>query len=205
MTALDRIRDDGVVAIIREKSAAEAASVLDELVGGGLHAVEVSLVTPGALEVVKAAAARAPDGVHIGVGTVLTVAEAEAAAECGATFIVAPTLDEGVVRAAVALGMDVLPGVATPTEAFRATQAGASAVKLFPASLWSPAALRDVRAAMPSLETVPTGGISLDGLGEWIRSGALAVGLGSALTRGGGTSERIDHVLREVQRAREAR
>ena len=204
MSALDQIRHDGVVAIIREPTPSEAASLLSSYIDAGLHAVEVSLVTPDALEVVKDAVARAPHGVHIGVGTVLTPHEALAAAASGASFIVSPTWDESVIRAALESGMDVLPGVATPTEALLATRAGATAVKLFPASLWTPASLRDVRSAMPWLETVPTGGVRLDSVGEWIRSGAMAVGLGSALTGGESTGERIAGILRDVQRAKEA-
>lgn len=202
MSALDQIRRDGVVAIIRESTASDAASVLSSVIDAGLHAVEVSLVTPDALEVVKDAVARVPQGVHVGVGTVLTVMDALAAAASGATFIVAPTWDESVIRVALEAGMDVLPGVATPTEALMATRAGATAVKLFPASLWTPASLRDVRSAMPWLETVPTGGVQVDSIGEWIRSGAIAVGLGSALTHGGNMGERIAGILREVQRSR---
>lgn len=202
MTALDRIREDGVVAIVRESSPGGAADAVARLVAAGLHALEVSLVTPGALDVVAEAITRAPVGVSIGVGTVMTAAEARSAAAVGASFIVTPALDSEVVRVAIDHGMDVLPGVMTPTEAVQAVRAGATAVKIFPASLWTPSALRDVRAAMPWLEAVPTGGVALDDAGQWIRAGAIAVGLGSALTRGDDVTERIAHLRADVARSR---
>lgn len=202
MTALDRIREDGVVAIVRESSPGSAADAVARLVAAGLHALEVSLVTPGALDVVAEAIARAPVGVSIGFGTVMTAAEARSAAAVGASFIVTPALDSEVVRVAIDHGMDVLPGVMTPTEAVQAVRAGATAVKIFPASLWKPSALRDVRAAMPWLEAVPTGGVAFDEAGQWIRAGAIAVGLGSALTRGDDLTERIARLRVDVARSR---
>ncbi|NYF16552.1 2-dehydro-3-deoxyphosphogluconate aldolase/(4S)-4-hydroxy-2-oxoglutarate aldolase [Microbacterium sp. AK009] len=180
--ALDVIRGQGVVAIVRARTADDAASTVDALLEAGIRAVEVSLVTPNALDVVRAAAAAAPDDVAVGVGTVLSVNDVTAAVTAGARFIVAPAFDASVVQAAIAAGIDVLPGVATPTEAVTAVAAGATAVKVFPASLWSPAVLREVRTALPWLTTVPTGGVSLETAPEWIRAGAAAVGIGSALT-----------------------
>lgn len=203
MTALERVREDGVVAIVREESPGAAAEAVARLIAAGLHALEVSLVTPGALDVVADAITRAPDGVSIGVGTVMNAADARSAAAVGASFIVSPALDSEVVRIAVNSGMDAFPGVMTPTEAVQAVRAGATAVKIFPASLWTPSALRDVRAAMPWLETVPTGGIALEHAGEWIRAGATAVGLGSALTRGNDTQERVARLREDLARARQ--
>ena len=158
MNALDIIRAQGVVAIVRSATPDEAATAVRTLVAAGLRAVEVSLVTPDALGVVERAIAESPEGVAIGVGTVLSPADAEASARVGAQFIVSPAFDADVIRTALANGMDVVPGVATPTEAVQAVRAGATAVKLFPASLWSPDVLHEVLVAMPWLETVPTGG-----------------------------------------------
>jgi 2-dehydro-3-deoxyphosphogluconate aldolase/(4S)-4-hydroxy-2-oxoglutarate aldolase len=183
MTAIDIIREQGVVAIVRSATAEDAARNVSTLIGAGLRAVEVSLVTPGALEVIRAAAADAPDGVVIGVGTALTVDNVRDAAAAGARFVVSPILREDVIKAALDLGMDTLPGVATPSEALQAIEWGSTLVKLFPASLWSPAVLREVLTALPWLETVPTGGVTLDSAADWIRAGGTALGIGSALTK----------------------
>lgn len=199
---LDTIRSQGVVAIVRAPTTESAAQAVDTLVAAGLRAVEVSLVTPGALDVVRDAAARAPEGVAIGVGTVLRPAEVEASLNAGARFLVSPSFDARVVAAAVEASLEILPGVATPTEAVNAVDAGAWAVKLFPASLWSPGILREVRAALPWLETVPTGGITPESAPEWIRAGAIAVGIGSALTAAGDPANAARRLLASIGAAR---
>jgi 2-dehydro-3-deoxyphosphogluconate aldolase/(4S)-4-hydroxy-2-oxoglutarate aldolase len=118
------------------------------------------------------------------VGTVLRAREVTAAARAGAEFIVSPSFDSEVLGATQALGLLSVPGVATPSEAVRAKLLGADFQKLFPASAWSPAVMSDVLAALPDLGFIPTGGVSLDDAPLWIRAGAVAVGLGGALTRG---------------------
>ncbi|WP_457100350.1 bifunctional 4-hydroxy-2-oxoglutarate aldolase/2-dehydro-3-deoxy-phosphogluconate aldolase [Microbacterium sp. P5_E9] len=204
MNALQIIGAQGVVAIVRSATPEEAATAVATLLDAGLRAVEVSLVTPGALDVVRDAAAHAPQDAVIGVGTVLTVAQAKASADAGARFIVSPAFDRGVVAEAAALGMLVLPGVATPTEAVDAAAAGAPAVKLFPASLWRPDVLREVRTALPWLQVVPTGGVSLTSAPEWIRAGALAVGVGSTLTRAENPGVTVRALLDAIAAARAA-
>jgi 2-dehydro-3-deoxyphosphogluconate aldolase/(4S)-4-hydroxy-2-oxoglutarate aldolase len=163
----------------------------------------VSLVTPQALEVVREAAASAPHGALIGVGTVLTVEQLIASDDAGARFVVSPSFNERVVREAAARGILALPGVATPTEAVDAIAAGAQAVKIFPASLWRPDVLREVRAALPWLEAVPTGGVTPANAPDWIRAGALAVGVGSALTRARHPGRAASELLSSIASARE--
>lgn len=202
MNALDIIRDQGVVAIVRNASAEEAARNVGVLVGAGLRAVEVSLVTPGAIEVIRKAAEEAPDGVAIGVGTALSVADVQAAAGAGATFVVSPILREDVIKATLDAGLTALPGVATPTEALQAVEWGSTLVKLFPASLWSPAVLKEVLAALPHLQTVPTGGVTLDGAPDWIAAGAVALGIGGALTRASDPSDVARRLVAAIAAAR---
>jgi 2-dehydro-3-deoxyphosphogluconate aldolase/(4S)-4-hydroxy-2-oxoglutarate aldolase len=202
LNALEAIRAQGVVAIVRSPSPEAAAAAVARLLGAGLRAVEVSLVTPDALEVVRDAAARAPHDVMIGVGTVLTVDQFHASVQAGAKFVVSPSFDRTVVHEAAAAGILALPGVATPTEAVNAVTAGASAVKLFPASLWRPDVLREVRAALPWLETVPTGGVTPSNAPDWIRAGALAVGVGSALTKAADPSAAAAELLSSIASAR---
>jgi 2-dehydro-3-deoxyphosphogluconate aldolase/(4S)-4-hydroxy-2-oxoglutarate aldolase len=182
LNALRLICDDGVVAIIRSASSEEALSLGKRVIEAGLRAVEVSLVTPDALAVISELVRIAPPGVAIGVGTALTTKHVESAVGAGASFIVSPTTRQSVIEAAVALGVVSLPGAATPTEAVQAAEWGADLIKIFPASLWSPRVLSDMLAALPDLRTVPTGGVTPANAASWILAGAVAVGIGSAVT-----------------------
>jgi 2-dehydro-3-deoxyphosphogluconate aldolase/(4S)-4-hydroxy-2-oxoglutarate aldolase len=197
-TVLGAVRAQGVVAVVRSADAATARATATALLDAGLGAVEVSLTTPGALDVV---AALTGEERTVGVGTVTSVAQYRDAVAAGAAFVVSPTLDVEVVRHARRDGVLAVPGTSTPTEGLAAVLAGAPLVKLFPASLWSPKALRDVLAALPDLPLVPTGGIGLDDVPTWWSHGAVAVGLGSRLSRGGpeDVSARVARLL--AQRA----
>jgi 2-dehydro-3-deoxyphosphogluconate aldolase/(4S)-4-hydroxy-2-oxoglutarate aldolase len=178
------IRDQRVIGIVRTSTAEEAHAAAAALLHAGLRVVEVSLVTPGALEVIRSLAGVATPGSHIGVGTVLRPDQVAAAVRSGAEFVVSPVLDADVVAAARAEDLVVIPGAATPSEAVQARRVGADMVKVFPASAWTPGVLRDVLSALPDIPFVPTGGVTLENAPEWIGAGAVAVGLGSALTRG---------------------
>lgn len=182
VTVLGAVRAQGVVAVVRSGDAATARAAAVALLDAGLGAVEVSLTTPGALDVVAALTAEERT---VGVGTVTSPAQYRDAVAAGAAFVVSPTLDLEVVGQARRDGVLAVPGTSTPTESLAAVLAGAPLVKLFPASLWSPKALRDVLAALPDLPLVPTGGIGLDDVPSWWSHGAVAVGLGSRLSRGG--------------------
>lgn len=201
-TAVEVIRKQGVVAIVRTATAEDAARNVATLIGAGLRVVEVSLVTPHALDVVRAALAEAPDGVKVGVGTALTADDVREAAAAGATFVVSPIVRESVIKTALELGLDTLPGAASPTEALQAVEWGATLVKLFPASLWSPAVLREVLTALPALQTVPTGGVTLDAAADWIRAGAIALGIGGALTRASDPADVARKLIAEIAAAR---
>jgi 2-dehydro-3-deoxyphosphogluconate aldolase/(4S)-4-hydroxy-2-oxoglutarate aldolase len=204
MSALERVRAQGVVAIVRSPTPEDAAAAVATLLDAGLRVVEVSLVTPQALDVVREAVASAPHDALIGVGTVLTIDDLLASEEAGARFVVSPSFDRRVVGEAAARGILAFPGIATPTEAVDAVAAGAPAVKIFPASLWRPEVLREVRAALPWLETVPTGGVTPANAPEWIRAGALAVGVGSALTKADDPAAAAAALLASIASAREA-
>ena len=184
-----RLREHRFVAIVRESGPDDARRVADRLLAAGVRLVEVSLTTPGALDVVAELAARTRDcaDVAIGAGTVLDVASAREAARLGASFVLSPVFDRDVVAAVRDAGLAAVPGCATPSEMLTVTRAGAGAVKVFPASLWTPGSLKDLLAALPSLACLPTGGISMEQAPAWIDAGALAVGLGSTLARAGDT------------------
>jgi len=187
---LSLIHKERVVGIVRRASAREAHDDARELLGVGLSVVEVSLTTPRAIDIIARLARDTP---AIGAGTVLDVADVERVADAGAGFIVSPILDWDVVAAARRRGLVAIPAALTPTEMVSAVRAGADLVKVFPASTWTPRAVRDVLAALPDLPLMPTGGISRDDAGEWIRAGAVAVGMGSALN--GLTAEQLRCLL----------
>ncbi|MGR6920944.1 bifunctional 4-hydroxy-2-oxoglutarate aldolase/2-dehydro-3-deoxy-phosphogluconate aldolase [[Actinomadura] parvosata] len=173
-----------VFGIVRSAGPQEAVAAAEAMLDAGLNAVEVALSTPRALTAVARLAEQRPDA-HIGAGTVLDEAAARAAVEAGARFLVSPHLNPDVIRTGHRYGVPVFPGAATPTEIVRALEEGADAVKLFPASAVTPSWLRAVRAALPQLPAIPTGGVTIDDAPDWIAAGAVACGMGSALTSGG--------------------
>lgn len=194
---MSALADQKVLGIVRAGGPDEAVTLARRLLGAGLRCVEVAFTTPRAAEALRTVTAEAPPGAVVGAGTVLDEADAAAAVAAGARFLVAPDLDEGVVRAAHHLGVPVMPGTGTVTEMRRALRLGADAVKLFPASHLGPGWLRDVRAALPGLPVLPTGGVTAETLPEWIAAGAVACGLGSWLTSAGDAvaAERVAQAL----------
>jgi 2-dehydro-3-deoxyphosphogluconate aldolase / (4S)-4-hydroxy-2-oxoglutarate aldolase len=178
---LAALRAQRVMAIVRADGAEQAYVAASRLIDAGIRAVEVSLSTPQALDAVERLARRHAGDVTIGAGTVLDPVDVGRAAGIGASFIVAPTLNPAVVTVAAGHGLASFPGCATPSEMWHATELGATGVKIFPASLWTPQAMADLRHALPGLRCVPTGGVRLEDVPAWLAAGALAVGLGSAL------------------------
>jgi 2-dehydro-3-deoxyphosphogluconate aldolase/(4S)-4-hydroxy-2-oxoglutarate aldolase len=162
---LDRIADAGVVAVLR----------------GGVGAVEVTLDATGAVETLAAVRTALDDETLVGAGTVMDAAAASRAVGAGAEFVVAPHVDTSVVETANRYGVAAMPGAMTPTEAVRAAEAGADAVKVFPAATVGPAHLRRLRGPLPQIPLVPTGGVDADSVDEFFAAGATAVGAGSAL------------------------
>ena len=181
---LQRVADERFVAIVRRPTRAAAAADVEALLAAGARVVEVSLTTPGALSVVEQAATSAGPEVVLGVGTVLDPTDVRLAHLAGARLIVTPTFDAEVVRCARRYGVASIVGCGSATEMLTALSSGADAVKLFPASTWTPADLQGLLQALPQLPVVPTGGITLDTAADWVAAGAVAVGLGSALSEG---------------------
>ena len=171
----------GVVAVVRGRRADRVADVLDTLVAAGVRCLEVTLNTPGALEELRAARERLPADVELGAGTVRTRAEAAAAADAGASFLVAPDIREEVAEAARERGIAHYPGALTPNEVGRAWDLGATAVKVFPANAFGPRYLRDLAEPFRDVRLLPTGGIGPDTAAGYIAAGAVAVGAGGSL------------------------
>lgn len=173
------ITDGRLVAIVRGRRAEHLQQVCATLIDAGVGCLELTLNTPGALEVLTTL--RDAPG-WVGAGTVLNVEQVAAVAEAGGSFCVSPVVDRAVGEACHAHGIAWFPGAATPTEIHRAWEYGAAAVKVFPAaSLGGPAFLRDVLAPLDEIPLMPTGGIGIDDLRSYLGAGAVAVGLGGSL------------------------
>jgi 2-dehydro-3-deoxyphosphogluconate aldolase/(4S)-4-hydroxy-2-oxoglutarate aldolase len=179
--SLDRLKSERVVAVVRAPSADVLLPLSEALVEGGIRALEVTMSTPDAIEGIRRLSFHWGEEAWIGVGTVLDVETAKAAAEAGAAYCVSPVLIPEVIEAAKSSGMLAMPGAMTPTEAFQAYQLGADVVKIFPATSFGPGYFRDLLAPMPFLRLMPTGGVEAENVGDWLKAGAVAVGAGSSL------------------------
>ncbi len=176
------VLESGVIAVVRLPAAVRLHDATRALALGGVSAVEVTLTTPGAIAAIASLVSDdSLAGCVVGAGTVLDESAARSVMDAGARFVVSPTLDRAVIRACRDRDVPCIPGAFTPTELLEAWRAGAQLVKLFPAAAVGPAYLRDVLAPLPFLRLVPSGGVSLDNAGAWIRAGAAAVSIGSAL------------------------
>jgi len=172
----------GIVAVIRIKEPAKLQAVVDAISEGGITALEVTMTVPGAIELIAGLAPKMPPGFLLGAGTVVDPATALKVIDAGAQFIVSPVFRRDVIEACHSRDVAVTPGCFTPTEILDAWDAGADIVKVFPATALGPGYIKDVRAPLPHVKLMPTGGVTLDNAGEWIKAGAVAVGVGSALT-----------------------
>jgi len=171
----------GVVAVIRMRDPDKVRAVVDAIAEGGVRAIEVTMTVPGAVGLIAALAPNMPRGFLFGAGTVLDAATAAQVIDAGAQFIVSPVFRRSLIIACHERGVPVTPGCFTPTEILDAWDAGADIVKVFPATALGPGYIKDVRAPLPHVKLMPTGGVTVDNAGEWIKAGAVAVGVGSAL------------------------
>lgn len=175
------LTSSGVVAIARGRTTEHVAAAVEHLVAAGINCVELTLTMPGAVATMASLVENLGPTACIGAGTVLTAAQARECIDAGARFLVAPSVVPEVVAVAREANVPCLPGALTPSEIVAAWQSGAAAVKLFPASLGGPGYLRDVRAPLPDIGLIPTGGVGIDDIGGYFAAGAIAVGLGNPL------------------------
>jgi 2-dehydro-3-deoxyphosphogluconate aldolase/(4S)-4-hydroxy-2-oxoglutarate aldolase len=208
---LKRIRDTGLIPVVRAESSDQALRAVAALKDGGLDVLEITMTVPGAVEVIRSLTAECGPETLIGAGTVLDPETARACIEAGAQFIVSPALNEDTIKFCRDQGVAVFPGALTPTEVVRAWKAGADAVKIFPAGAVGGASyLKALKAPLPQIELIPTGGVSLKTASDFIKAGALALGVGAdlvdpqALREGNSTliTERARQFLAIVQSTR---
>ncbi|WP_035855141.1 bifunctional 4-hydroxy-2-oxoglutarate aldolase/2-dehydro-3-deoxy-phosphogluconate aldolase [Cryptosporangium arvum] len=179
MSALEQMFADRVVCVVRAPVVPSAEALCGALAAGGIRTVELTFTTPDVLDHLRAAAG--VPGVTVGVGTVLTAADASGAIAAGARFLVTPGVLPEVAAVARDAGVPFLMGALTPTEVLGAAALGAAAVKIFPASAFGPRYLRDLHGPYPSLRLVPSGGVTADNAGEFLAAGAAAVTAGTGV------------------------
>lgn len=199
---LPDLTEHRLLAIVRGPDREAALNTVLTLAEEGVRLTEVSLVTAGALEVIREARAALGPGAHLGAGTVVTADDARRAAEAGASFLVTPAVSEAV-GAGAALGLPVLAGALTPTEVVAACAAGAAAIKLFPASLGGVRHLRALRDPFPGIPFVPVGGVGPAEAADYLAAGAVAVGVGSPLVGDAAAGGDLDALRARVRAFRE--
>jgi 2-dehydro-3-deoxyphosphogluconate aldolase/(4S)-4-hydroxy-2-oxoglutarate aldolase len=210
-TVLQTIRDVGIIPVVRARSADEAMKAIDAIREGGISILEITMTVPGAAELILEVSQRYGTDALVGAGTVLDSETARACIVAGARFIVSPSLDLETIAVCRRYGVAVLPGALTPTEVVTAWKAGADFVKVFPAGAVGGATyIKSLKAPLPQIELVPTGGVSLITAADFIRAGASALGVGADLVdlkaiREGKTqliAERAREFVRIVREAR---
>jgi len=177
---LERLQDSGALGIIRIQTAQDLVQIAKALYAGGLSCLEITMTTPGALRAIEEAREELPD-VLMGAGTVLDAPTARQAILAGAQFLVTPTVELDVIETAHRYGVPVIPGAMTPTEILTCWEAGADMVKVFPAEVLGPGFIKAVHGPLPQIPLVPTGGVTAENAGGFIRAGAAMVCAGGWL------------------------
>ncbi|EPY03614.1 hypothetical protein PAALTS15_29421 [Paenibacillus alvei TS-15] len=189
MQIIQKIMQEGVVAVLRGETAEEVVAMAEEAIRGGIKVIEITMTVPFALKAIEKLAQTykwdsSDESTYaiIGVGTVLDAETARAAILSGAQFVVSPFLSAETVTMCNRYRVPVMPGTMTIKEINEALELGADIVKLFPGNLYEPSVIKAIKGPLPQANIMPTGGVSLDNLGEWVKAGAVAVGIGSDLT-----------------------
>lgn len=198
---LKTIREVGVVPVVRAESADEAMKIVEAILAGGVNILEITMTVPGAIGVMEEVSRRFGGEVLLGAGTVLDAETARQAILAGAEFVVSPSTDLDLVRLCRRYSKPVMPGALTPTEVVQAWQSGADVVKIFPCgNVGGPKYIKALKGPLPQIEMIPTGGVNLDTTADFIRAGAMAVCVGSALVDRKAVKEGRFEVLTENAR-----
>jgi 2-dehydro-3-deoxyphosphogluconate aldolase / (4S)-4-hydroxy-2-oxoglutarate aldolase len=186
---VQQICNEGVVAVLRGETPEEVVTLAEQAIEGGIKVIEITMTVPFALQAIENLAKRYSSTTSdpskyaiIGVGTVLDPETARAAILSGSEFVVGPSLNPATVELCNRYRVPIMPGVMTIADIQRALELGVDVCKLFPGNLFSPAMIKAIKGPLPQANVMPTGGVSLSNLGEWIKAGAVAVGIGSDLT-----------------------
>jgi 2-dehydro-3-deoxyphosphogluconate aldolase / (4S)-4-hydroxy-2-oxoglutarate aldolase len=180
-TALSKIKDLGLVSVIRGPSPELTIKMVEALVVGGVLAIEITYSTPNAEDVVSKLAAHFGDQIVLGMGTLTQPTQVKSALAAGASFLVSPVCEPALVKAMTSSGAATMIGALTPTEVFYAYENGSDVVKVFPGSLTGPTYIKALHGPFPHIPMMPTGGVSAENVAEWFAAGVIAVGAGSEL------------------------
>ena len=197
---LRQILDGGIVAVVRSPDSQKLVEVVRALADGGVTVAEITMTVPDALDVVRQVRRALGDRVLLGAGTILDPETARAALLAGAEYLVAPTVNRDVIRLCQRYDKLVMPGAFTPTEILMAWEAGADIVKVFPADVVGPAFFKAVRAPLPQVRLMPTGGVDLTTAAAFLKAGACCLGVGGQLVEPRAVAERNFDRIRELAR-----
>lgn len=208
---IQKMCDAGLVAVVRAENADKAVRISDACLSGGCPSIELTFTVPGAHKVIEALAAKYPNGeMLLGAGTVLDSETARIAILSGAAYIVSPSFSLETAKLCNRYRVPYIPGCMTINEVITAMEAGADIIKIFPADLFGPKIIKDIKGPLPQAKMMPTGGVTADNVGEWIKAGAVAVGAGSSLTKGtktgdfGAITETAKKFITGIRAARQA-
>ncbi len=201
---LNRIEKVGVVAVIRAETSEKAKKIALACMAGGIDAIEITFTVPGAHKVIEALVNEFGDTLLVGAGTVLDSETARIAILAGANFIVSPGFSLETAKLCNRYQIPYMAGCMTLTEMITAMEAGVDVIKIFPGSAFDPSFVKAIKGPLPQAVMMPTGGVSLDNVSQWIKNGCIAVGVGGNLTKG--TAEEMTKAAKElVEKVREAR
>ena len=187
---ITKICDGGLVAVIRAETSEQAKKITEACIAGGVTAIELTFTVPGAHEIIsELAKLYSPEEILLGAGTVLDPETARIAILSGAQYVVSPCLNINTVKLCNRYRIPIVPGAMTIKEVVEAMEAGADIIKIFPGELFGPTFVKAIRGPLPQARIMPTGGVSVDNVGEWIKAGCVAVGVGGNITAGAKTGD----------------
>lgn len=210
---IQKMKKDCLVAVVRAESKEQGEKVIDAIIDGGINFIEITMTVPGALDVIRHMCEKYKDNpeVVIGAGTVLDSETARTVILAGANFAVSPSLDIETIKLCNRYRVPMIPGVFTPTEAVTALTYGCDIIKVFPGNLAGPSVISSFKGPLPQGEFMPSGGVDVDNVEDWLKAGACAIGTGSSLTKGAKTgnydavTEKAKEFVRSVAEARRKR
>lgn len=205
---VSKIISSGLVAVIRAENSDQAARIAEAAASGGVAALEITFTVPGAAGVIEHLAKKRSAEILLGAGTVLDPETARIAILAGGQFVVSPALNPETARLCNRYQVPYMPGASTLREVIEAMECGADIVKVFPGEILGPAFVKAVKGPLPQAQLMPTGGVSLENVAQWIHAGSVAIGVGGHLTAGAKTGDfaSITHIARQfVEKIREAR
>ena len=210
LQTLQRLTEAGLVAVVRAETADQAMRIADAVLAGGCPAIEITFTVPGAHRVIEALADRyPPSDLVLGAGTVLDPETARIAILSGANYVVTPALNTETVRLCNRYQLPIMPGAVTVKDVIEAMESGADIIKIFPGEAFGPGIIKAINGPLPQAPLMPTGGVDITNVGEWIRAGAVAVGAGSSLIAGAKTGDyaavtrTVKAFIEKIQQARQ--